>query len=278
MSRKLNIIVVPQDRGTPARFTISVMWLRIGLVALSIFLIAIAFGVGSYSYLMRRSIDYAQIKKENEQLKMENSRIVHVAREVEESRKILAQIIRSLGGHLDLGRPLVEGDSAALSKALQETEINFTTEDLLNRSSYAVDRMLSFGMPSKMPVDGFITQKFHEDHLFPSRSHRGIDIASKTGSNVLAAAAGRVVFEGWTPHYGNCMMIAHPNGYMTFYGHNQMNIKKVRELASRGEPIALLGNSGRSSAPHLHFEIWKDGVPVDPMEFLHVEMENEEGS
>jgi len=235
-------------------------------------ILAIIAGVGSYGMISRRALESSKLKIDNERLMIENRRIIRVAKEVDQSRKILSQIIRSLGGHLDIGSPIIE-DSLAFNDALYGHEIDLNNNGLLTGVSYAVERTIIYGMPTRMPVDGFISQKFFEDHLFPERSHRGIDIAGKTGASVVAAAAGRVVFAGWTPDYGNCLLIAHRGGYLTFYGHNQLNLKVVREEVQRAEPIALLGNSGRSSAPHLHFEIWKDGVPVDPLEFLQIDAE-----
>ena len=141
---------------------------------------------------------------------------------------------------------------------------------VLKGQSHTPEQFLACGLSTLMPVRGFISQRFVQDNLFPERSHRGIDIAGKLGAPLVAAAAGKVLFDAWSPFFGNCRMIAHRDGYLTFYGHNKINLKKVQDEVKRGEPIALLGTSGNSSAPHLHFEIWKDGEPVDPLKMLQV--------
>ncbi|MEP0823554.1 MAG: M23 family metallopeptidase, partial [Ignavibacterium sp.] len=103
----------------------------------------------------------------------------------------------------------------------------------------------------------------------PGQRHFGLDIAGTLGTPVNAAADGYVVFAGWTVDEGYVMILSHTDGFLTFYKHNQTLLKGANVFVKRGEPIALLGNSGRmSSGPHLHFEIWKDGTPVDPSLYL----------
>jgi len=119
-------------------------------------------------------------------------------------------------------------------------------------------------LPFRLPVSGYITQGFQ-----PSLGHFGIDIAGKQGSPIVAAADGYVVFAGWTYDAGNMMIIAHGGGYFTFYKHNQALLKSANSFVKHGEPIALLGNTGAMShGPHLHFEVWKDGVARDPSEYV----------
>ncbi|MCF7810741.1 M23 family metallopeptidase [bacterium] len=268
MSRRLNILIVPEEGGNPKRYNLSVFWLKTAAWATGILLLLIIAGAVTYSGLAKRALDFDQLSAENERLTMENTRIIRVAREVDQSRQILAQIIRSLGGHLELGRTV---DIDTVMSMADVADRGFITSDddlLFGNDNYAVERIMAYGLPTCMPVQGFISQEFYQDYLFPEHSHRGIDIAAKSGVPIKAAAAGRVTFSEWTPHFGWCILLVHSNGYITFYGHNQLNLKKVDDEVARGEPIALLGTSGRSSAPHLHFEIWKDGVAVNPIEFI----------
>ncbi len=119
-------------------------------------------------------------------------------------------------------------------------------------------------LPLSFPTEGFITRTFDA-----AKQHFGIDIAGKTGTTVCAAADGHVIFAGWTVDDGNMVIIAHSNGYVTFYKHNQTLLTGNNVFIKRGEPIALLGNSGRTSlGPHLHFELWYDGLPRDPDGFF----------
>ncbi len=119
-------------------------------------------------------------------------------------------------------------------------------------------------LPIVLPADGYLSRGFDAASF-----HYGIDLAGKQGSAVLAAAAGSVVFAGWTYDDGFMIMIAHDFGYLTVYKHSKALLKGVGAAVRRGEPIALLGNTGRtSSGPHLHFELWRDGIATDPMKYL----------
>ncbi len=119
-------------------------------------------------------------------------------------------------------------------------------------------------LPLRLPATGYVTRGFEL-----SRGHPGIDIAGRQGSPVVAAADGYILFAGWTYDAGYMMIIAHEGGYFTYYKHNQTLLKTAYTFVKHGEPIALLGNTGaRSHGPHLHFEIWKDGVALDPSEYV----------
>ncbi len=118
--------------------------------------------------------------------------------------------------------------------------------------------------PLYPPVVGYVSQGFDD-----ARKHYGIDYAGRRGSIVSAAADGYIVFSGWTYDDGNMIILSHGSGYFTIYKHNQSLLKSASEFVKRGEPIALLGNSGNTSyGPHLHFELWKDGQPQNPDEYM----------
>jgi murein DD-endopeptidase MepM/ murein hydrolase activator NlpD len=126
------------------------------------------------------------------------------------------------------------------------------------------DTRFSVSFPAILPTEGYITRGFEPEH-----NHFGLDIAGKTGNLILAAADGNIVFSGWTYDDGYIVIVSHANGFMSFYKHNQSLLKTSGSFVRRGEPIATLGNSGiTSSGPHLHFEVWKDGVPVDPSLYM----------
>ncbi|NIP73406.1 MAG: M23 family metallopeptidase [Gammaproteobacteria bacterium] len=98
--------------------------------------------------------------------------------------------------------------------------------------------------------------------------HSGIDFAGKLGSDVIAVAAGVVTWSGKRYGYGNLVEIDHGNGYVTRYAHNQKNLVKVGDKISKGQRIALMGTSGRSTGPHVHFEVLHDGRVVNPYKYI----------
>lgn len=99
------------------------------------------------------------------------------------------------------------------------------------------------------------------------RMHEGVDITAKTGTNVYAAGDGKVIEAGWGNGYGYHVIIDHGFNYKTVYAHlSKINIKKYQQVA-RGEVIGLVGNTGTSTCPHLHYEIRKNNVPVNPVNY-----------
>lgn len=99
--------------------------------------------------------------------------------------------------------------------------------------------------------------------------HDGIDIPARRGSHILAADAGKVTYSGKMRGYGNIVVIKHAGGYHTIYAHNQKHFVKKGQRVGQGEVIAQIGSTGRSSGPHLHFEIRKNNRVRDPANYLH---------
>lgn len=98
--------------------------------------------------------------------------------------------------------------------------------------------------------------------------HKGVDFAAKAGSDVVAVAAGVVTWSGRKAGYGNTVEISHADGYVTLYAHNQDNLVKVGDLVQRGQTIATVGRTGRSTGYHVHFEVTKDGRQMNPTSFI----------
>jgi murein DD-endopeptidase MepM/ murein hydrolase activator NlpD len=99
--------------------------------------------------------------------------------------------------------------------------------------------------------------------------HSGIDFAGKEGSDVLAAGAGVVTWAEDRDGYGLLVEINHGDGYLTRYAHNKETKVKVGDVVQKGQIIALMGNSGRSTGAHVHYEVYKNGRAVDPASYLH---------
>ncbi len=99
--------------------------------------------------------------------------------------------------------------------------------------------------------------------------HKGVDFAGKKGSDVIASAAGVVTWAGARYGYGQLVEINHGNGYVTRYGHNSKILVQAGSEVEKGERIALMGSSGRSTGPHVHYEVWKNGRVVDPIKYIN---------
>jgi murein DD-endopeptidase MepM/ murein hydrolase activator NlpD len=118
------------------------------------------------------------------------------------------------------------------------------------------------------PAEGFISRGF-----IPEKGHFGMDIVLKTGSAVYASGNGYVAFAGYTPEDGYIIIVNHSGEFVTLYKHCSAVLKKQRDFVVQGELIALSGNTGSSTGPHLHFEIWKKGVPENPEEYIFTNKE-----
>ncbi len=122
------------------------------------------------------------------------------------------------------------------------------------------------------PVSGTITSPFGMrfdpvQHRY--QLHAGIDIAAPQGTTISAAADGRVIFAGWYGGYGNAIVIDHGGGTSTLYGHCSQIFVSVGQDVQRGQAIGAVGMTGDATGPHVHFEVRRDGKPVDPLGYLH---------
>jgi len=127
-------------------------------------------------------------------------------------------------------------------------------------------------VPGGRPVEsGYISSLYGQrTDPFDGRSafHQGLDFAGTAGTRVLAAADGIVSHAGLDGGYGRLIEITHGNGYVTRYAHNAKLLVQQGQTVRRGDPIALMGSTGRSTGPHLHFEVLRDGKPVNPLSFV----------
>jgi murein DD-endopeptidase MepM/ murein hydrolase activator NlpD len=132
-------------------------------------------------------------------------------------------------------------------------------------------RLKALMIPNSAPVRGPVGSGFgFRSDPFSGRNalHTGLDFPADTGTPVLAAAGGMVLLTESHPAYGNMVEIDHGNGLVTRYAHNSKLMVKAGDIVKRGQLISEVGTSGRSTGPHLHFEVLVDGVPQDPAKFL----------
>ena len=120
--------------------------------------------------------------------------------------------------------------------------------------------------PSIWPTWGTITSLFNERRY--GYWHKGLDIGNNTGTPINATAAGVVIYSGWHGSYGRKIVIYHGFGYSTVYAHLYRLNVSVGDEVEKGENIGTMGNTGRSTGPHLHYEVLVDGIPNDPQNFL----------
>ena len=127
-------------------------------------------------------------------------------------------------------------------------------------------------MPTLLPISngtyssnfGYRIDPFTGQNSF----HEGVDFSGDSGTPIVAAASGKVVFSGWHPQYGRLVEVDHGNGLVSRYAHASQVLVSEGDLVVRGQRIAQVGSSGRATGPHLHFEVRLNGVPQNPVRFL----------
>lgn len=181
--------------------------------------------------------------------------------------------------------PALGGPSNLVStQPLTELE---TLKMLENLSSAIDNRAMQLGMvsdliqdrhisrenqPSGLPAESGWISSFYGNRTDPFTGkqawHNGVDIAGKLGADVLSVAAGVVTYSGDLSGYGNMVEITHDNGFVTRYAHSQDLFVELGEIVKKGQVIASMGSTGRSTGPHVHFEVFKNGRSVDPASYI----------
>ena len=281
-------------------------WLPMALLALS--LIGVGFGMGHLSSGQTGLLPAPLAKRWNTEISAQRSELAQVRSAAEENTRALARRIAQLNAQMmrlnaagermvkvadldpkefNFNRPPAVGGPETLELASVDTGSDpllqsiekFQTrlsererqmrvlEDLLMAS-----RMQQEVMPSGWPVaNGFISSLFgYRTDPFSGRGafHEGMDFAGKEGSSVVAVGAGVISFAGERSGYGVLVEVNHGNGYVTRYGHNAATLVKVGDTIRKGQRLALMGSTGRSTGPHVHFEVLINGSPVNPSQYI----------
>jgi murein DD-endopeptidase MepM/ murein hydrolase activator NlpD len=153
-----------------------------------------------------------------------------------------------------------------------DTEINIQTQEKTELYKFLEEKKSMFACtPSIWPVKGWVRSKFgYRISPFTNEKefHEGLDIAARTGTLIVAPADGVVSAVGEIYGYGTILTISHGYNLRTRYAHLSKVLVKKGQSVKRGEKIALVGNTGRSTGPHLHYEVVLNGVPVDPLNYI----------
>jgi len=276
------ILVVPDDNDEPRAFNMSVRRWQLLKVLAAVLVVHFVLGFIFYVKYYRSEKKSQKLTTVNQQLQENNTRINSMLANLQLLENQQDKIRNVLGlGAMNGSRPSPEiiipeeNQSVNLVPNYQHKSRSIPTADVIRSKHNFFLKISKNGLqnfensvPTLLPVEGVLSTDFENRTYAGPIQHRGIDIAGNMGDIVKASADGVVLFSGWTYDLGNLMIIYHGNGFYTYYGHNQRCLLQRGSLVKKGDAIALLGNTGISSAPHLHFEIWKDGVPLDPKKFI----------
>lgn len=167
-----------------------------------------------------------------------------------------------------VGSADISGMLDTLTQQIKDRERQLSVLESLISTRNLSTQLVPGGRPV---VQGWISSYFGQrPDPFTGRNafHRGLDFAGPAGSQVVSVASGVVTYSKDRFGYGRTVEINHGNGYVTRYAHNQKALVAVGDTVQKGQPIALIGSTGRSTGPHLHFEVLRNGRAVDPMSFV----------
>lgn len=199
------------------------------------------------------------LEREVSRLREENGRVQQLAAALNRAEANYQSLRQLLGGRA------APRDSSAPSPAVMRAPA------IRAAASGGPRYEAGLSLPTHWPLDiqGFMTRGHGgEGNDATGEAHQGIDIAISIGAAVRAAGGGTVGAAGPDPDYGLFVLLRHPDGYESMYGHASRLLVKEGDTVSAGQVIALTGNSGRSTAPHLHFEIRREGQSLDPLTFV----------
>ncbi len=289
MPRRLNtIIIVPHSKARFLKFSFST---RALVAVATAAVVAVIFSVVAIAYTgsaVNRRVEVERLKSENSELidvnrQLEMS-IAEVQGRLDEFEERTTRLALAAGmeaqavGFSGVGSAATRVGSGGPYDRLPESPESLTAQgrwvqdqlDLVEGRLIEQNHLLA-STPTIAPVVGLITDGFgRRKDPFTGRlaHHQGLDVSARRGTPIRAPADGIVVFSGRNGGLGRCVRISHDFGFTTVYGHlDKISVEAGAEV-HRGQEIGLLGNSGRSTGPHLHYEVHENGVAKNPLYYI----------
>lgn len=248
----VTLMLLPEGTGTRREFRMRQWILKAAIIGFIVLLFGIIAFFSFYSSVLARAALTDKLKDENDRLKKYYYKVQLLEENLMQTREVVERLTKMAG--IDFEFPEFPDDSTFFAT------LDNPPQAILPRSP-----SIDASIPAGLPLQGFITQDFeiiNVDHFHP-----GVDLACAAGTPVLATADGVVDFAFFDSTYGNMVIIKHNDSISTLYGHNDSLLVVSGERVSTGSRIALSGNTGKSTAPHLHYEIRINDNPINPLEF-----------
>ncbi len=276
MKKYNTIIFVPHARARFRKLTVSTRSLGVSAAAAALLLVAaVAFG-WAYFASARSDRQYRLAMAENDRLRSSaaalHQRLDGISRQLSdfESRTRRLAIVAGLSDAVRAGvggpgTASAEPDALAGQSALLSSRLSLLENQFSRRSA------LVAATPTVWPVHGIVNSGFgarSDPFTGLPAFHEGVDISTARSEPVLATADGLVLRSGWAGEYGKAIAIAHGDRYETLYGHLEETLVAEGQRVHRGDRVGLVGSTGRSTAPHLHYEVHVDGRAVNPLEYI----------
>lgn len=201
-------------------------------------------------------------------LKKEHEELTEIKASLEEKKVTLASRKTDLAAEktsLDAKKKEFEAEEDKLKA--EADRLTAEIINLMDKDSPYVGGEFTWPCPASRYISSSFGNRLHPT-LNVWKFHTGIDIGCSAGKDIVAAASGKVIMSQWYGGYGNCVMIDHGGGIVTLYGHASKLLVSKGQVVKQGQVIALVGSTGRSTGPHLHFEVRKNGQYIDPMSYF----------
>jgi len=245
MKKGYSILITSSDSGNSKHLFLSRMWFMVIMSLIIIVLVIIIVAASTYTSVYYRALEAQMLKRRNAEIEREFAKIEEIKRNLEIAEMNNEKLKVMLG---------IEKTPAIAEPIITEANANYTDE-----INIYIEKDMN--IPSLLPTMGKISRNY-------SPAHTGIDIAAPRFSPVIAAASGIVRATGWDPTYGNYIVIEHNRNYSTFYGHLYSMAVDKGDKVTGGKVIGTVGSSGKSTSPHLHYEIRFRDKPVNPMGYF----------
>ena len=264
MAKHLSLILVPHDNSRMRNYRLSYPLVVTFLALIIIAVLTLVGFVMTYTGLLVKAAQSDLLARENTLLKERNAEIDSLRTELVRLQTMGIQIKDMLGVTLSTD------DSTLVANLLPIVNSPaISTESEADVAIIAEQRQMLQAIPSLWPVRGWVTKEFFiTGGDASSQYHPGMDIAAVRNTAIQASADGVVVTSGWDGTYGHQVVVDHGFGIQTLYGHNARNLVQEGDRITRGQTLGFLGSTGKSTAPHVHFEVRKNGVAVDPRNYL----------
>ncbi|APG43340.1 M23 family metallopeptidase [Syntrophotalea acetylenica] len=287
-AEKFSIIIIPDGHHRIRRFQAGRRRLRllgVALVVAGVILSGLAY------HCFRMQLDYAELQRLRTEKSVYRQKLRSMAGQLQSLRKemvvlasndtkvrLMTKLAKPVEGvPAGIGGPVESDPGLELSGVQRQIDEIRRSIDLRRASLEELQgalndqRSLFAARPAGKPVKGWITSGFglrRSPFGGGRRMHCGLDIAARIGTPITAPADGVIKRVATAPDYGKMVVIDHGYGYQTVYGHTSKVFVKAGQRVRRGDIIAAVGNTGRSTGPHLHYEVHLNGMPVNPQKFL----------
>jgi murein DD-endopeptidase MepM/ murein hydrolase activator NlpD len=245
MKKGYSIVVTSTESGTSKYFFLSRKQFSVIAVIAGIILVFVIVAVISYSSVYYRAMEAIVLKRRNAEMEAEFAKLEEIRKNLEIAETRNQQLQVMLG---------IQESPPPVGPVTPEQNHEYT--ERVSMMAHKEDNI-----PSVLPAQGQISRNF-------SPEHRGVDIAAPRFSPVIAAASGKIQETGWDSVFGNYVIIEHDVNYSTFYGHLQTTAVNTNASVACGEVIGSVGSTGRSTSPHLHYEIRFQDKPVEPLGYM----------